>query len=202
MEDNEKLPNDGPISKGDGHEADKREGGASDSAKNSEATPVTPDPFDPKNLQLSQDFGAGLGVQKVLTKVPVDKPPKDMFFRCHPDESYSLNTGVVELKKDRETYLVAQGLRDRLERESTFGARRLVLTVTRYGDVSFYPIRLPGPDGKLDSWAESALEIVELAKSTWVRVAANMNIGAYEAVKAENIPVSPVWPEMSLRDLL
>ena len=35
------------------------------------------------SLRLSQNFGETLGVKKVLTTVPVGKPPKDRFFRTH-----------------------------------------------------------------------------------------------------------------------
>ena len=51
-----------------------------------------PDPFDPDRLRLSQDFGANLGVRKVLLTVPVRKPSRECWVRTHPDERYRLNT--------------------------------------------------------------------------------------------------------------
>lgn len=38
--------------------------------------------------------------------MPVRKPGRQDFIRVHPDESYRLETAVLELKEDRETYLV------------------------------------------------------------------------------------------------
>src|SRR5262249_29523335 len=72
--------------------------------------PVQPDPFDPASLRLSQDYAADLGVKKALLTVPVRKPDKSWFVRVHPAEDYRLTTAVIELKEERETYLVAQTL--------------------------------------------------------------------------------------------
>src|SRR4051812_18709708 len=72
--------------------------------------PAAPDPFDPAALRLTQDFSASVGVQKALLAVPVRKPDKSWFVRVYPDETYRLQTAVIELKEDRETYLVAPAL--------------------------------------------------------------------------------------------
>src|SRR5690349_2804884 len=87
-----------------------------------------PDPFDPSRLRLSQDFTAALGVKKLLTTVPVRKPSKEWFVRCHHDPAYRIETCVVELKEDGETYLVDPSLWDELAGESTFGPRLLTTT--------------------------------------------------------------------------
>src|SRR4051812_11570689 len=85
----------------------------------------SPDPFDPARLRMDQDFGAKVGVKKLLTTVPVRKPGREAFVRTHPDPAYRLLTGVVELKEEREIYLVAPVLWDDLATESTFGPRML-----------------------------------------------------------------------------
>ena len=36
-------------------------------------------------IRLSPEDTAGLGSKKILTTVPVRKPRKQEFFRCHPD---------------------------------------------------------------------------------------------------------------------
>jgi len=41
-----------------------------------------PSPF--SSLRLTQNFSETLGVEKVLTTVPVGRPSKDRFFRTHP----------------------------------------------------------------------------------------------------------------------
>jgi len=165
-------------------------------------TPSVPDPFDPARLRLSQDFAAGLGVKKALLTVPVRKPAKEWWFQTHPDEAYRVQTCVVELKEDREIYLVDPSLWPELASESTFGPRALFTGMTRQGVLFLWPIRLPGPDGKLDDWNQSALEAASRASGHWVRMASNMPLGAYDVFEtAANWP-APQWPAETLSDLL
>jgi hypothetical protein len=161
-----------------------------------------PDPFDPANLRLDQDFGAKLGVKRLLTTVPVRKPSKEIFVRTHPDPAYSLTTGVIELKEDREIYLVDPGLWLSMATEATFTPKLLVTTVTRQGVLMLWPIRLPGPDGKIDDWNRSALEAAEAAKDSWVRVQANMSLGAYDIVVASGTTARPEFPDLSMAAIL
>jgi hypothetical protein len=160
------------------------------------------DPFDPANLRLSQDFAASLGVKKALLTVPVRKPDKSWFVRVHPDDGYRLLTAVIELKEDRETYLVSPVLWPDLAAESTFSPRALFTAVNRQGVLFLWPIRLPGPDGKVDEWSRSALEAAELARKGWVRVAANMALGAYDVFQANGDLPEPEWPIEPFRELL
>ena len=61
-------------------------------------------------FRLSQDFASSVGVKKELLTVPVRKPSKEWFIQTHPEESYRMQTAVLELKEDRETYLIAPEL--------------------------------------------------------------------------------------------
>lgn len=165
-------------------------------------TADAPDPFDPGRLRLSQDFASSLGVKKALLTVPVRKPAKEWFVQVHPDESYRVQTCVLDLKEDRETYLVAPELWPDLAGEPTFGPRALFTAVNRQGVLFVWPIRLPGPDGKIDEWNASGLEAAGMAAGQWVRVAANMALGAYEVSVATGDLPSPTWPETSFAGLL
>jgi hypothetical protein len=160
------------------------------------------DPFDPAALRLSQDFGTSVGVKKALLTVPVRKPSKEWFVRVHPHESYHLSTAVLELKEDRETYLVAPDLWPELAGEPTFSPRALFTTVNRQGVLFLWAVRLPGADGKIDEWSRSALDATQLAATRWVRVQADMGLGAYRVEYATGDLPEPVWPEASFRDLL
>ncbi len=165
-------------------------------------TDPKPDPFDPASLRLSGEFTAAQGVKKAMLTVPIRKPEKSWWVRTHPAEEYRLQTAVIELKEDRETYLVQQSLWADLSTESTFSPRMLVTAINRQGVVFLWPIRLPGPDRKLDDWSQSALEAANLAREGWVRVAANMSLGAYDVFQATgNIP-DPDWPDAPFKDLL
>jgi hypothetical protein len=161
-----------------------------------------PDPFDPTRLRLSQDFALNLGVQKALLTVPVRKPAKEWWVQVHPDEAYQFQTYVVELKEDREIYLVDRSLWNELASESTFGPRAIFTAVNRQGVPFLWPIRLPGPDGKLDEWNQSALEAAGRASGRWIRVVANMGLGAYDVYETEASWPAPQWPTTSFSDLL
>jgi hypothetical protein len=168
-----------------------------------DSTPPPPDdPFDPLKLRLSQDDSANLGVKKALLSVPVRKPDKSWFVRVHPDSAYRLTTAVIELKEDRETYLVAPILWPMLATETTFSPRALFTTVNRQGVLFLWPIRLPGPDGKVDEWSRTALQAADLASKRWVRVTANLSLGAYEVLEAQGQIADPTWPDLPFRDLL
>jgi hypothetical protein len=162
---------------------------------------AAPDPFDPAALRLSHDFAA-LGVKKALLTVPVRKPDKSWFVRVHPADDYELQTRLIELKEDRETYLVAPALWPDLAAEATFSPRALFTAINRQGVLFLWPIRLPGADGKVDAWSQSALEAALRARRGWVRVAANMALGAYDVWQATGELGEPDWPDKPFRELL
>ena len=160
-----------------------------------------PDPFDPESLRLPQDFTAALGVKRALLTVPVRKPAKEWFVRVHPDPAYHLQTVMVELKESNELYLVHQDLWPVLAGESTFVSKMLFLAVNRQQVLFFWPVKLPGPDGRTDNWSQSALDAAQLAMQRWVRVTSDQQLGAYTVYYAEHAS-DPDWPELSMRELL
>jgi hypothetical protein len=163
--------------------------------------PAAPDLFaDLSALRLSQDFAATVGVKKALLTVPVRKPAKEWFVRTSP--ALRIETAVLELKEDRETYLVTPALWSELASESTFGPRALFAAMNRQNVLFVWPVRLPGPDGKLDDWNRSALEAATMAETQWVRVASNMALGAYEVFTATADWPEPSWPDLSLAEIL
>jgi hypothetical protein len=161
-----------------------------------------PNPFDPASLRLSQDVAASLGVKKALLTVPCRKPDKSWFVRTHPDPSYQLQTAVIELKEERETYLVHQSLWPALAAESCFSPRALFTSINRQGVLFLWPVRLPGADGKVDGWSQSALDAAALAKDGWVRVVADMSLGAYQVFEATGELPAAQWPEQTFAQLL
>ena len=162
----------------------------------------TPDPFDVEALRLSQDFEKDLGVNKALLTVPVRKPDKTWFVRVHPDEEYRLQTAVLELKEERETYLIAPNLWSELSTEATFTPKVLFTAVNRQGVLFLWSIRLPGSDGRRDDWNASALEGATMGMKGWVRVTANMSLGAYEVCEATGHIPEPTWPDESFQALI
>jgi hypothetical protein len=104
-----------------------------------------------------------------------------------------VSAALVELKDDREIYLVMPGLAPELPGEIFTATLRLA--INRQGVVFLWPTRGPGPDGRFNEWWRTAAEAAEMAKDRWIRLKANMALGAYEILEAvnQNIP-EPVWP--------
>jgi hypothetical protein len=158
------------------------------------------DPFDPANLRLSQSFTETVGVKKLLTTIPVRKPSPQEFVRVHPSPEYRENFPIIELKDEREEYIVTASLVPELIGE--FVIKTLYLAINRQGTLFFWPVRLPGPDGKDMNWWKSGREAAELAMKDWVRVKANMNLGAYDIFKAESVISEPEWPTLGYWELI
>lgn len=151
-------------------------------------------------LRLPQNFGAAAGVKKVTTTVPVRKPGNQTFARVHPDAAWSMAALVLQLKEDGECYFVLPSLADELAQEVR--PKQLYTYVGRDGNVALWPVNLPGEDGRLDTWSQSAHDAAKIAKSKWVRMVANRHVGAYDVFEARSVSDEPVWPDLSFRDVL
>jgi len=171
-----------------------------DASESVSADQPAPDPFDPASLRLDQDFASTIGVKKVLTTVPCRKPNRHEFVRVRPGEEWRLETGVFEDKVQREVYLVGRNLWSELAGEVYPVC--LFLTINRQDDVSLWPVKLPGADGRSNTWNDSALAAARLAESAWIRVAANMPAGMYDTFQASGELSEPAWPELSFADIL
>jgi hypothetical protein len=164
-------------------------------------TNLAPNPFDPAALRLSQSFADTVGVKKLVSTVPVRKPNRQDFVRVHSDPAYRLTpTAIIELKDDHETYLVRPDIAQQLPGE--FNVVTLNTAINRQGVIQLWPVKLPGPDGKYSEWHRSAAEAAELAMKQWVRVRANMSLGAYEIFEASGDLTDLIWPDISFEEIL
>jgi len=107
---------------------------------------------------------------------------------------------VIDLKDDREEFLVHPSILPELTSEAVY--KTIFTTTNRQGVVSLWPIRLPAPDDRKTEWPRSAREAAELAMTRWVRVKANMSLGAYEIFEAPGVMADPVWPELPYAELV
>jgi hypothetical protein len=158
-------------------------------------------PFDPTSLRLDQNFSEMVGVKKLMTTVPVRKPNRQDFVRVHRDPAYRLTpAAIIELKEDREVYLITPAMATELPGE--FGVATLYTTINRQGVLHLWPVKLPGPDGKHNERHRSSAEAAELAMDRWVRITANMSLGAYEVFEATGDLPEPIWPDLPLSEIL
>jgi len=159
-----------------------------------------PDPFAPENLRLSQSFNETVAVKKVIATVPVRKPGQQDWVRVRSGPEWRENFPIIDLKDDREEFVVTAALVPELFSEII--NKTLYLTINRQGTVFFWPVRLPSPDGKDLDWWRSAREAAERATQTWVRVRANMNLGAYDIYEAVSDLGEPNWPDLDYWQLI
>ena len=157
------------------------------------------DPFDPENLRLDQSFIESAGVRKLLTTVPVRKPHRQELVRVHSDPAYRLTAAIIELRDDREVYLVPPVLAQQTPEAVMV---TLFTAINRQGVTFLWPVKLPTSDGKTNEWHRSAGEAAERAMTRWLFVRANMALGAYEMIEASATIPDPVWPTATFKELL
>jgi hypothetical protein len=158
------------------------------------------DPFDPENLRLDQSFTEATGVKKLLTTVPVRKPKPQDFVRVHPGADYRADLAIIELQEDRESYLVTPNTAVDLQNEVR--VKTLFTAINRQGVIFLWPVPVAATDARILEWHRSMREGAEMAMARWVRVQANMNLGAYEIGEAAGAIPDPTWPDYSFKDLL
>ena len=143
-----------------------------------------PDPFDPAQYRITEESIASLGVTEQLVSIRCRKPGKAEFVRVHPDPAYSLQTHVIELKDERELYLVKPHLWPQLVGEPTFSPRSLFTALNKQGELFVWACLLPKPDGKQPDWVTIPLEAVRFAKENWTKVAWDDSIRKHRIYKA------------------
>jgi len=155
---------------------------------------------DLEKLRLSVSSTVLGGTAEILSKVPVRKPQKQEFVRVHPDEAMMLTTAVYEDKQDREFYFVAPNMMSAMLGETT---PVILVTAMNRQKVSFlWPLKVANDNTSGNAWQDSALQGCEVAKKTWVRLVADMSLGAYRIWAAQGDLSEPEWPGKPLNELL
>jgi hypothetical protein len=163
-------------------------------------TGPAPDPFDPAALRLDQSYVESTGVKKLLTTVPTRKPNRQEWVRVHSDPAYRLPAAIIEAKEDRKVYLLTPNVAADVPGE--FVPATLFTVINRQGVLTLWPVKLPGPDGKHNPWHHSAAEAAERAMKQWIRITANMSLGAYDIYEAPGKFAEPTWPDLSFHQIL
>jgi hypothetical protein len=153
------------------------------------------DAFDLSKLRVSQDFLEGTNVKKLLTTVPIRKPGPQDFVRVHPSPKYREILALLELKDDREVYIVNLAAVPELRTECFIA--NLFIAITRTGVLFMWPVRVPAVDGRTNDWHTSAATAAQHAMTRWVRIKANMSLRAYEIFEAESAIPDPIWPDLT-----
>jgi hypothetical protein len=157
------------------------------------------DPFDLSNLRLSQSF-TETGVKKLLTTIPIKKPSAQDWVRVHPSPDMRCDIPLIELKDEREAFVVAGPLVSELIGE--IKCMTMFTTINRQAVLSLWPVPLPDPDARQLEWHRSMREGAEMAMENWVRVKANMSLGAYDLFQATGSIADPVWPDLNFQQIV
>lgn len=164
------------------------------------SAPASPDPFDPAQFAASSTVTGEFGVTKEMVICPVRKPNNQEYVRAHPGPDFRLRAHILELKEEREAYLVPPGIAVELPGETRLVSLRLA--VNRQGAVFLWPVPEPGLDGRENLWAISHRAAAAKAETHWVRMKANMPQGGYDVYPAPGSLSTPLWPDKSMRDIL
>ena len=155
--------------------------------------------LDLESLRISQELTEFSGVVDTA-EIPVRRPTRDEWVRVRPGSEWRLETNVLELKDERQVYLVAPDLWEALEDELI--SKVLTLAVSREGQLFLWPVRLPGPDGHLDDWNRAALDAQARAALHWVRLVPNRSRGTYDVREAKADWAEPKWPELGFQQIV
>jgi hypothetical protein len=154
-------------------------------------------------IRLSEEDTATIGTQEILRRVPVRRPRKDEFVRCHPDPGMSSAVTIyTDRNEQHDVFFVAPAMRGALAED--LKPVLLQLAITRKGVLFIWPLTIPSDENPLGrSWHESARKAAEIAKQHWSRIAADKALGGYRIRQAEGKLAEPEWPtDETFNDLL
>lgn len=142
-------------------------------------------------LKLPQDYSEATAGKKLHTTIPVRKPKKHEFVRAFPDPEWHYRTMLYLDPESSDFYLLAPDFWEELGGHAH--PFLLIPTLTRFKTLFLWPLRLPGVDGRRNSWHDSALEAAELAQHKWIRLSPNQELGAYDLIEAAVRLTEPDW---------
>jgi hypothetical protein len=164
--------------------------------------PTAPDPFEDLEALKTAPL-RDLEIEKVLTTVPVRKPDSSWWFRVHPDPDYCVDAHMLTHGEgvERATYWVSSLVQAEIPTE--LKKVRLFTFITKLGVVGLWPARIPSDDNNSGrDWHRSALAAADAAKTFWIRMIGNPQLGAYEYSKALGDLGEPQWPDKTHRELI
>ena len=152
------------------------------------------------DLRIHQNFADLVGVEKIITRVPIRKPGKQEWVRVHQDGEFHMQMALLEDELEREFYALSPQLIDSVTQELVF--KKLYYSINREGVVFLWPAKLPDSTGRLDPWNGSRHKAASIAMGQWVRVVSNRSLCAYDIHSPKIKLKDPTWPELSLKEIL
>lgn len=177
-----------------------------ENASNSKDLPVNGSPIgqspelDLEQFRIDQDFASHVQTRKTAVSISVRKPDRQRWIFIHHSKEWRACVAVLEDKDNQRTYIVAPEIVPEVTADLV--PKLLVTYATRQGTTSLWPIRMPDETGRLDTYNESALSIIEQYPGQWIRVLPNQIDRCYDVLEMPAIELpSPKWPEGGFRQL-
>ena len=159
--------------------------------------------IDLERVRAKADQSIDLGVTTEYTMIPIRNPKPDEFFRCMPDEDYSMDAHILSLKTENEWYMIDPDILPEIQLESQLRVRTVYVCVTMNSTPFVTCIPQADEMGKINSWHTSGHITMEEAKQCWVRRQADKANGGYIVTKAMNAKLpDPKWPTMTLSEII
>lgn len=145
------------------------------------------------DIALPQNYTDLVGVITELATAPLKKPNSQSFFAIHQDQSLWITCAMIKSQHDGEHYVLHKDLMPELEGE--YSLKMLLPCITKQGNLMFWPVGLPGSDGKLNDWHQSAFNHAFDSKGGWIRLTAVSEANGYSVTKPVQAWNPPIWPE-------
>jgi len=158
---------------------------------------------DMEGLKLSlEDAGLSDHTEEVLMRVPVRKPLKHEHFRVRAGAEHTFTTVLYEDRETREFYFVAPAMISKLRAITDVFVAVLVQFMTKQKVLGIFPLKIGSDSTARSGWQDTALTAAELAKTSWVRMQADMALAGYRVMKAKGDLGEPDWPSIPFNELL
>ena len=109
---------------------------------------------DLEKIRLSPEDTAEIATKEVLTRIPVRRPRRDEFIRCHSDPAMSLAVTIyVDRNEQDDVYFVAPSMRGALAED--LKPVLLQLAITRKGVLFIWPLTIPHISSMTDQQPDS-----------------------------------------------
>jgi hypothetical protein len=139
----------------------------------------------------------------VAVNVTVRRPPNNVYFRCHPDPSMSLDASILTGPDGSDDYYFVTPFM--LNHRVVLPRLRKVTIATVYtwpgGVVSLWPVPMV-EETRIKCW-KSARKAYEMSKLEWMQLCWNVDQRDYDVVAAEGEIPAPMWPaDLDFQQLL
>jgi hypothetical protein len=116
----------------------------------------------------------------ILTISVAKAPPKNQFFRTHPDFRPTMSLVDHTVGLERQFFAVTKEMEQALASIGiSFALHTLYLTVTTQGAVTIVPVRHPDADGNVNTYARTKEIVLLKGIEEWVRMYTDQQNKAY-----------------------